>query len=134
MNRCLSALVVAVTVSWGWASPAPLLVRAGALAQSAPESTPESARQNAGDETDWQGLPPGNGREQTFFTCSACHSLKTVTQQGLSAARWDEALVWMREEQEMPALEPRDRELIIEYLAEFYGEDRKARGGKTRRR
>lgn len=77
-------------------------------------------------------MPPGKGREEAFYMCSPCHSLKMVTQQGLSARRWNEVMDWMVEEQEMPALEPEDRTLIVEYLAKFYGEDRKARGGQKR--
>lgn len=102
----------------------------------APFSTPsawaQSAKTNAEEEQDWQGLPPGKGREETFYLCSPCHSLKLVTQQGLSARRWNEVMDWMKDEQEMPELEPEDRKLIVDYLARFYGEDRKARGGRIR--
>ncbi len=98
-----------------------------ATAQTAkPAATP--------DEDEWDGLPAGKGREETFFTCVPCHSLRMVTQQGLSAARWEEAIDWMVDEQEMPRLEATDRKLIVDYLAHFYGEDRKARGGRRKRR
>ena len=28
------------------------------------------------NQDEWQGLPPGKGREETFNLCGACHSLK----------------------------------------------------------
>lgn len=64
----------------------------------------------------------------------AWHSLRLVTQQGLSAPRWSEVLDYMVEEQEMPKLDAANRKLIVDYLAQFYGEDRKAKGGRRKRR
>ena len=78
-------------------------------------------------EDEWQGLPPGEGRKDVFAICGACHSLRLVTQQGLSRAVWDEALDWMVDEQEMDKLDPDERRLILEYLSAYYGPDRKAR-------
>ena len=78
-------------------------------------------------EDDYQGLPPGKGREEVFGLCGTCHSMKLVTQQGLSRSTWAEVLVFMVEEQEMPELEPEDEELVLDYLAKFYGPDRLAR-------
>jgi cytochrome c len=88
----------------------------------------------AQEEQDWQGLPPGKGREEVFYACAPCHSLKLVTQQGLSRQRWEETMDWMIAKQAMPELNPDDRKLIVDYLAKFYGEDRKATGGPRRRR
>lgn len=118
----MAGLCVTGAFLWGWALPAPIFAQA------------QTAKQSAEEEQDWQGLPAGEGREETFYLCAPCHSLKLVTQQGLSAKRWDEAIDWMVAEQEMPALEANERKLIVNYLARFYGEDRKARGGKRRRR
>jgi cytochrome c len=72
-------------------------------------------------EIDFQGLPAGKGREEVFYLCNACHSLKTVKQQGLPRDRWDELLHWMTEKQGMPALEGQERDLVLDYLAENYG-------------
>ena len=69
-----------------------------------------------GTEADYQGLPPGPGREEVFSLCQACHSLKTVLQQRLSREVWDETLVWMIEEQGMPELDPEDYARILDYL------------------
>ncbi|HSR54642.1 MAG TPA: hypothetical protein VLN73_00270 [Alphaproteobacteria bacterium] len=124
VRRAILALAVAGAVSWGWAWPTPTAVRA----QEAPEAA------SAEDEQDWQGLPPGEGREEVFYACAPCHSLRLVTQQGLSRERWEKTLDWMVEKQNMPELRPEDRKLIVDYLTEFYGEDRKAAGGSRRGR
>ena len=94
---------------WGAFSPAAL---AGERASSSAA---------AGLVEDYGGLPEGPGREEVFYSCQACHSLAIVKQQGLDRETWDEALVWMVEEQEMEPLEPEDRNLILDYLATHYG-------------
>ncbi len=75
----------------------------------------------AGAADDLGGLPQGPGQEEAYAICAACHSIRMVTQQRLNRADWDEALVWMVEEQEMPAIEPEQRDLILDYLAKNYG-------------
>ncbi|AGA91667.1 cytochrome c2 [Thioflavicoccus mobilis 8321] len=71
---------------------------------------------------DWDGLPPGPGREVVYFTCTACHSIRMVTQQGLSRRRWDDTLDWMVEEQGMDPIEDlATRDLILDYLTEHFG-------------
>lgn len=74
------------------------------------------------DAEDWDGLPPGTGREEVYYSCQACHSLAIVKQQGLSRESWDETLIWMVEEQGMPELETSEQELILDYLSRHYGE------------
>ncbi len=124
MRRYTTGLLVTGAILWGWGWPLP----APNFAQA------QTAKQEVEQEQDWQGLPAGKGREETFYLCVPCHSLKLVTQQGLSARRWNEAIDWMVAEEEMPPLEADERKLIVDYLTKFYGEDRKARGGKRRRR
>lgn len=75
------------------------------------------------DEENWLGLPPGAGREEVFYACQACHSLKTVQQQGLSRESWEETLVWMIEEQGMAEPEPEEMDLLLGYLSTYYGID-----------
>ena len=67
------------------------------------------------------GLPEGPGRGLVFGICQACHSLAIVKQQGLNRERWDETLIWMVKEQEMPPLDPQSRKLVLDYLATHYG-------------
>jgi cytochrome c len=125
MRKWCFALALAAVATWGWAVPAPTIASA---------QTPSAGQEAQEEEQDWQGLPPGKGREEVFYACAPCHSLRLVTQQGLSRARWDQMLDWMVAKQAMPEVAPEDRKLIIDYLAEFYGEDRKAKGGPSRRR
>ncbi len=87
-------------------------------------SAQETDAPPAGAETeDFDGLPPGPGRETVYGLCSACHSLMIVKQQGLSRRVWDETLVWMVEEQGMPPLDPPERDEVLDYLAQHYGPD-----------
>ena len=73
----------------------------------------------------WKGLPPGPGREAVFHTCSICHSLMIVQQQGLSYESWQETLEWMVEEQGMAPLDEAEQTLILNYLATHYGNRKK---------
>ncbi len=75
----------------------------------------------AEDEEDFQGLPPGPGREEVFYTCSACHSLSIVKQQRLSRKDWDETLSWMVEEQGMAELTKEELKTILNYLFRNFG-------------
>ena len=71
------------------------------------------------DTEDYAGLPPGPGREEVFYTCQACHSLMLVLQQRLSREDWDETLVWMVKEQDMPQPDPEERKIILDYLGTY---------------
>lgn len=77
----------------------------------------------AEDEFEFAPLPPGEGVEDTYYACIACHSLRTVTNGGYSRRVWDELLDWMVEQQGMMELEPDEREIILNYLATHIGED-----------
>ncbi|KPQ07476.1 MAG: Quinohemoprotein amine dehydrogenase A, alpha subunit, heme binding [Rhodobacteraceae bacterium HLUCCA12] len=74
-------------------------------------------------ENEWDPLPPGDGAEETYYACNACHSLRTVTNGGYSREVWDDLLDWMVEEQGMEELEPDERETILDYLSENIGPD-----------
>jgi cytochrome c len=77
----------------------------------------------AEEDNQWEPLPPGEGAEETYYACIACHSLRTVTNGGYSRAVWDELLDWMVEEQGMMEMEPDERAIILEYLATHIGEE-----------
>lgn len=74
---------------------------------------------------DFMGLRPGpqEGREIVFYTCQACHSLTTVTQQGLDRRGWDATLTMMTDANGMPPLDPEERAAVLNYLAAAYGPD-----------
>ncbi|MBI3454110.1 MAG: hypothetical protein HY057_14990 [Rhodospirillales bacterium] len=64
-----------------------------------------------------ENLPEGPGREETFYSCTACHGMAIVTQQGMSRARWDDTIDYMMARHGMPELDPADRKLVVEYLS-----------------
>lgn len=96
-------LATAVTFGWGCA----------ALAE-APQYDPEH---------EWQGLPEGEGREEVFYNCVACHSMGTIIQQRLSRRWWE--LTMERMVDDMGMVEPPEEEweLILDYLEEHLGPD-----------
>jgi cytochrome c len=98
---------------------APLAPLALADETAAPTAEPTA-------EEDFGGLPPGAGREAVYYSCTPCHSLMIVKQQGLNRHVWDETLVWMVEEQGMPPLEPPERALVLDYLEQHFGPDSRA--------
>ena len=78
-----------------------------------PESNPE-----------FDGLIDAPGAEDTFYMCSACHSIALVKQQRLSDARWDYLWNWMIEEQGMADPGKEMRETILDYLKKHYSSER----------
>ncbi|MEZ5851677.1 MAG: cytochrome c family protein [Hyphomicrobiaceae bacterium] len=93
-----------------------------------PQSAPPAKRRSS---IDYGGMPDGEGRDMVAVICGACHSLRTVTQQGLSQDRWDELMDWMVEKQGMAPLDSETRKAIVGYLTEHYGPSRRARGLQT---
>ncbi len=75
------------------------------------------------EDYEFHPLPPGEGVEEVYYNCIACHSLRTVTNGGYSRRVWDELLDWMVEDQGMPELPSEEREIILDYLATHIGED-----------
>ncbi len=73
--------------------------------------------------------PAGPGRDETFYSCTACHGFKLVAQQGMTRQRWDDTLVVMTQRHGMPALEGSDRELVLNYLETHYPPTAAAPGG-----
>ncbi|WP_343116692.1 c-type cytochrome [Ostreiculturibacter nitratireducens] len=69
-------------------------------------------------------LVTGAGVEETYYTCTACHSEMIVAQQGKTRENWDKLFDWMIEEQGMAELPQEERDVILDYLAENYNTDR----------
>lgn len=61
-------------------------------------------------------FPAGAGREETFYACTACHNFKLVAAQGMTRRQWDDSLAWMTQRHGMPALEGKERDLVLDYL------------------
>lgn len=69
-------------------------------------------------------LHPMPGAQITHDYCTACHSEMIIAQQGQTRAGWDDILVWMVEDMGMNEIVEEDRDLILDYLAEYYNPDR----------
>lgn len=70
------------------------------------------------------GLPDGQGAEETYYLCSACHSIAMVTQQRLTDERWSYLWDWMIREQSMPEQDDETRDTILDYLQTHFSSER----------
>jgi hypothetical protein len=108
------------------------LVLCGALAVGfalfALPAAAQSQTFNPRDESP-EEFPAGPGRDDTFYFCTACHNFKLVAQQGMDRQRWDDTLHWMTERHNMPKLEGKDRETILNYLEAAFGQNTNAAPG-----
>ena len=73
-------------------------------AQNAPAETPED-------------LPPGPGREEAFYVCTACHSIALVRAQALSREAWADTIDLMQRRHGLVFLDPELGALVLDYLA-----------------
>ena len=73
-------------------------------------------------------LPAGNGQEEVFYACTACHSTGIIRRSGFPRAQWDGLMDWMTENHGMNPLEGAERTLIVDYLAQHFGPRAPARG------
>jgi len=62
----------------------------------------------------------GPGRDETFYTCTACHGFKLVAQQGMTRAQWEDSINLMIRRHNMPALDDKDRAVVLGYLEAAY--------------
>lgn len=91
-----------------------------------------AAPAGADNDFDYDGLPPGEGRDEVYNVCAACHSARLVTQQGLSRDAWDGLIDWMIEEQGMPEPDDETRAVILDYLSEHLNTDHRPAHVKQR--
>lgn len=63
-----------------------------------------------------EDFPQGANRDDTFYTCTACHGFKLVAQQGMNRRQWDESISLMVSKHGMPAPEAADRGKLLDYL------------------
>ena len=97
------------------------LVAAGAAWAQQPAFTPR-------DETP-EEFAAGAGRDETFYSCTACHNFKLVAQQGMSRRQWDDTITLMTQRHGMPPLDDKDREVVLNYLEAAYPPRAPAGGG-----
>lgn len=124
-RRPAALLLLALTVA---AFAAPVLLPPPAEAQGYDPMQPGGASQPSGPAAEGNpelgGLPDGPGAEETYYLCSACHSIKLVTQQRVTDARWDYLWDWMIREQNMPEQDAETREAILSYLKTHFSSER----------
>jgi hypothetical protein len=70
-----------------------------------------------------EALPAGPGRDETFYTCIACHGTAVIRRSRLTREGWDELMDWMTEKHGMPRLEGTDRRVVVDYLARVFPPD-----------
>ena len=70
---------------------------------------------------DYGGLLPGGGREEVFYACSGCHSVGRIKRSRMSRKQWDATLARLIADKAVPPLEPDERTIFLDYLAEQYG-------------
>lgn len=73
---------------------------------------------------DFDNLPDTPGVEETYYSCSACHSMAIIKQQRLSDARWEYLWNWMVEEQGMFEPDAETKEIILDYLTTHFSSER----------
>lgn len=100
----------------------------GLLAFSSP-AIAQGARPPAGEAETPETFPAGPNREETFYFCSACHGFKLVAQQGMSREKWAETLAWMTIKHNMPKVEGKDLDQMLDYLATAFPTKAPAQSG-----
>ncbi len=74
-----------------------------------------------GDIDPLTGLVDAPGAAVVAANCSACHSLKLVTQNRGTRSDWVETIRWMQKTQNLWPLDPVVEGTIVEYLAKHFG-------------
>jgi mono/diheme cytochrome c family protein len=113
--NCKSFFVLLLGVLAGF-----VVVVRPAFAQ-APQFTP---REESPEE-----FPPAPGREEAFYSCTACHNFQLVAAQGQTRRQWEDTINLMVERHGMPALEGNDRKLVLDYLETAFPPRARSPGG-----
>ncbi len=99
-----------------------LMLLGGGMALAQPAALAQTSLDAATQPTeDPSVLPPGDGQEDVFYACTACHSTAIIRRSRFSRERWDELMTWMTEVHGMNPLEGEERTLIVGYLAQHFG-------------
>lgn len=72
------------------------------------------------------GLLEAEGMMSVVTNCTSCHSAKIITQNRMSAERWNETIKWMQETQGLWDLGG-NQEIIVNYLVKNYPPTSKGR-------
>ena len=71
-----------------------------------------AAQQFVPREENPEDFPPGPGRDDTFYACTACHGFKLVAQQGMNRRQWQESIELMVSRHNMPPLPPKEQAVV----------------------
>ena len=77
---------------------------------------------SAQDTESVEGLIVDDGWQAVQENCTECHSTLLITQNSGSKAVWESRIRWMQETQGLQQLEDSLEELILNYLAQNYGQ------------
>jgi hypothetical protein len=130
MVRSISGIAaIAAAICAVAALVAPISVGVFAISTASAPAFAQTAAFTPGEE-DPDQFPAGEGREETFYACTACHNFKLVAAQGMNRRQWDDSINWMIEKHNMPPPEAKERATILAYLeATFPPKAPAARGG-----
>lgn len=73
-----------------------------------------------------EDLPAGPGRDDTFYSCAACHGLAIVVRQGLPREGWADMIKLMYARHGMAELDEASEAAILDYLAAHFPPRRRA--------
>jgi hypothetical protein len=105
-------------------APETLLAQASGYDPMRPLTASPGASPRPEGNPEFDGLIDAPGAEDTFYMCSACHSIALVKQQRLTDARWDYLWQWMIDEQGMADGGEELRGTILGYLKEHYSSEK----------
>ncbi|MGL4289918.1 MAG: hypothetical protein ACRCVA_26435 [Phreatobacter sp.] len=114
--------------SWGLLTVA-LMLGIGAAGNPAQAQTPPNFQPQAETPESW---PAGEGRDETFYMCTACHATGLITRIGQTREQWNGVIDLMVSKHGMPAPEAKDREVFLNYLSAAFPLRAPAQGGGWR--
>ncbi|MEN3974732.1 hypothetical protein [Emcibacter sp. SYSU 3D8] len=71
--------------------------------------------------SDWGGLRPDYGREETYYFCSPCHSDARIRATRKTRDEWSATIDRILDKYPYEPLEAQERDVILDYLAKQYG-------------
>lgn len=114
--------MLCVTSAFAQQAYDPMRSVANPLAPSAPAT--EAVIPEAAPNPEFGNLPDGEGAEETYYQCVACHSTAIILQQRLTDERWDYLWTWMVKDQGMYEPDSATRDEILTYLKTHFSSER----------
>jgi hypothetical protein len=95
-------------------------VLAAVFLAAGPVSPPTQAQQFVPRDENPEDFPAGAGRDDTFYSCTACHGFKLVAQQGMNRRQWEDSIQFMVDRHGMPPLPDKEQKIVLDYLEKTY--------------